>query len=303
MDRQTSANLDDLKLFCAVARLRSFSEVARQLDMAPATLSRRIQKFEREVDAQLLRRSTRHVEPTDAGALLLERAEGPLRGLEEALDCLAEESSEPRGRLRVTMPADLARHWLDVPLAGFVSRHPEIRLELELTARLVDLVEDGFDLAIRAAEPGTGSLIARPLARMPTALYASPDYLAGLPILHGPGDLGAVNALVLTGRRADREWNLAHSRERATVIPRGNVEVDDMGALIDLVAAGAGVALLPEPLVAEAVATNQLVQALPGWHGPEAAVFAVYLSRRMPMRLRLLLEHLRSWVAEQGNLA
>jgi DNA-binding transcriptional LysR family regulator len=142
---------------------------------------------------------------------------------------------------------------------------------------------------------------------MRTSLYASPGYLAALPALRAPQDLETVNALVLAGRGADREWILAHGREKTSLVPQGNVEVDDMGALISLVAAGAGVALLPTPLVAEAVATHRLVEALPGWRGPDAPVFAVYLSRRMPHRLRLLLEHVRAWVREQeaglGNLA
>ena len=137
--------LDDLQLFCAVARERSFTRVSEALGIPLATVSRRVANLERQLDSQLLRRSTRRVEPTDAGALLLERAEAPLRGLAEALECLAEESGTPRGRLRVTMPADLARYWLATPLASFASRHPEIRLELDLSSRVVDLAAEGFD--------------------------------------------------------------------------------------------------------------------------------------------------------------
>ena len=292
-----SVSLDNLKLFCAVARERNFSRVAAELGIPPATLSRRVAQLERELDAQLLRRTTRRVEPTDAGALLLERAEPAIERLAEALECLAEDTGSPRGRLRVTMPADLSRHWLAGTLADFSRRHPEIHLEIDLSSRMVDLLEEGFDLAIRAGRPPDESLIARPLANLPTALFASPSYLAALPPIRVPGDLAAANALVITGRSADREWVLEKGREQARVRPHGNVEVNDMTALVSLAAAGAGVALLPEPKVGEQAAEGSLSPVLPGWHGPQSPVYAVYTSRRMPLRLRLFLDHLREWAA------
>jgi len=289
-------SLDDLELFLAVARDLSFARASRDLGVPPATLTRRVQRLEQQLEAPLLRRSTRRVRLPDAGALLLERAEGPRRDLREALECLAEDSGAPRGRLRLTLPADLARLWLAAPLAAFAARHPEIRLELSLTGRLVDLVGEGFDLAIRAARPQSATLIARRLASLPTALYASPSYLAALPGLEHPRDLEAVNAIVLTGRSADRSWSLSRGREITQVAPRGNLEADDLGTVISLVVSGAGIALLPVPLVTGSRETGRLARVLPGWNGPEAPVYAVYLSRRMPLRLRLLLDHLRQWL-------
>jgi len=117
------ASLDDLQLFCAVAQERSFSRVSEALGIPLATVSRRVAHLEQQLDAQLLRRSTRRVEPTDAGALLLERAQAPLQGLAQALECLAEDTGTPRGRLRVTLPADLARYWLSTPIAMFAAKH------------------------------------------------------------------------------------------------------------------------------------------------------------------------------------
>lgn len=293
LTRPKIPSLDDLWLFCAVARERSFTHVANDLGIPLATVSRRIASLERQLDAQLLRRSTRRVEPTDAGALLLSRAEAPLASLADALQCLGEESTTPRGRLRVTMPADMARHSLAAALASFAARHPDIRLELDLSSRLVDLLAEGYDLAIRVARPTDGSLIARPLFQMRTRLFASPGYLASLPPIRHPRDLDAVNALVITGRDSDRTWALARGRERASVVPHGNVEVNDLGALISLAAAGAGVALLPESAPGEQAGSGGLVPVLDSWYGPDAPVFAVYATRRMPLRLRLFLDHLR----------
>lgn len=285
--------LEDLQLFAAVARLRSFSRAAGELGMPVATLSRRIAALERRLEAQLLRRTTRHVEPTDAGALLLERADEPLRALADALDCLGEESRRPRGRLRVTMPGDFAHSWLAGPIAAFAARHPEIRLELELTGRVVNLVEEGFDLAIRAGDEVPPGLVARLLTRMPTRLYASPAYLAGLPLLRHPRDLLQANALLMPARRADAEWTLRHGSERATVVPNGNLRVNDMTALIQLAAAGAGVALLPEPIAGRELETGRLVPLLAAWQGPSVPIHLVYAARRMPLRLRLFLDALR----------
>jgi DNA-binding transcriptional LysR family regulator len=299
----TRPSLDDLELFCAVGRERSFTRVARDLDMPLATLSRRVARLEQQLDAQLLRRSTRRVQLTDAGALLLARSEAPLAGLGQAFDCLAEDAGTPRGRLRVTLPADLARYWLSGALAAFAARHPEIRLEIDLSSRLVNLVEEGFDLAIRAGRPEETSLIARRLATLPNAVYASPSYLAALPAIRHPRDLASANALVLAGRRSDRRWTLRHGRETASVTPHGNLQVNDMSALAALAADGAGVAMLPLPAVDRHAAGGRLVDVLPGWRGPDTPVYAIYASRRMPLRLRLLLEHLRLSIAGPDGMA
>ncbi len=288
-----SPPLDDLQLFATVARLRSFSRAAAELAMPVATVSRRVAALERRLEAQLLRRTTRRVEPTDAGALLLERTDVPLRALADALDCLGEETRRPRGRLRVTMPAEFAHTCLAAPIAGFAARHPDIRLELELTGRVVNLVEEGFDLAIRAGEDLPPGLIARPLMRMPTGLYASPAYLASLPALCHPRDLHQVNAIVLPARRSDAEWTLSHGAERAAAAPRGNLVVNDMAALIQLAAAGAGVALLPEPLASREIESGRLAPVLAAWRGPTVTIHTVYASRRMPLRLRLFLDEIR----------
>jgi DNA-binding transcriptional LysR family regulator len=292
-----TVDLEALRLFCAVARARSFSRVARERAIPLATLSRRISALERQLDAQLLRRTTRRVEPTDAGSLLLERSEPALAQVDSAVECLSEESGRARGRLRITVPADFARHWLAAPLAGFALRHPDIRLELDVTDRVVNLVEERLDLAIRLGEQPDSSLVARRLATVANGLYASPGYLAALPPLAAPGDVEQLNALTLRGRRADREWRLKHGRREVTVTPRGNLTLNDMGALVALTTAGAGVALLPAPFVEPAVRSGALTRVLPEWEGPSTPVYAVYADRRLPARLRLLLDHLRDWLA------
>jgi DNA-binding transcriptional LysR family regulator len=290
-------SLDDLKLFGAVAAARSYSAAARELGVPLATLSRRIAALERRLGATLLTRSTRRVEPTDAGLLLAQRAEPALRELESAIDCLGEESARARGRLRITMPADLARECLAAPLAEFAARHPDVRLELDLSSRIVDLIAERVDLAIRAGSPPDSRLIARPLAQLAQALYASPGYLASLPALTRPGDLTRVNALVLAGRSIDREWPLTRGRRRVSVRPAGNVQVNDMGALIELTAGAAGIALLPSAFVRVLLEARRLTRVLPDWSGPVVPIHAIYPDRRIPARLRLLLEHLRQWLA------
>ena len=289
--------LDDLRLFGAVAQARSFSTAARELGIPLATLSRRISALERRLGATLLTRTTRRVEPTDAGLLLAQRAEPALRELEGAIECLGEESARPRGRLRVSMPADLARQCFAAPIAEFAARHPDIHIDLDLSPRIVDLIADRVDLAIRAGTPADSGLIARPLAQLAHALYASPAYLASLPALARPEDLSQVNALVLSGRRIDREWPLTRGRRSVSLSPAGNLQVNDMGTLIELVATGAGVALLPSGFVRVLVEARRLVRLLPEWSGPMVPIHAIYTDRRMPARLRLLLDHLRLWVA------
>ncbi len=264
--------LDDLRLFAAVAEARSFTSAARELGVPLATLSRRIALLERRLGATLLKRSTRRVEPTDAGMLLAERAMPALVDLQGALDCLGEDTARPRGRLKITMPADLARECFAVPLAAFSARHPDIRLDLQLTARVVDLIGDRVDLAIRVGVPADSSMIARPLAELAHALYASPAYLASMAAPVRPADLVDFNALVLSGRRIDLEWRLTRGRSESRVRPSGNLQVDDMGALIEFTAAGSGVALLPTGFVRSLLEARQLVRVLPEWYRTRYAV-------------------------------
>lgn len=285
-------DLNALRLFCAVARERSYTRAAADSGQPVATVSRRVAALEQQLGVQLLRRTTRRVEPTGAGQLLLERCEPVLATLAEAIDCLGEEAAQARGRLRVTLPADIARHWLAPALADFAGRHPEIRLELDLSARIVDLVAEGFDLAIRAGELPDSSLHVRRLGQFTHRLYASPSYLASLPPIAAPEELREVNALTMPGRRHDREWVLRRGRQEARVIPTGNLVLNDIGALLELAAAGAGVALLPELFVGDVVAAGRLVPILPQWSGPSAPVYALYADRRLPARLRLFLDHL-----------
>lgn len=288
----SGTDLNALRLFCAVARERSYTRAAADSGLPVATVSRRVAALEQQLGAQLLRRTTRRVEPTDAGQLLLERCEPVLASLAQAVDCLDEETGRARGRLRVTLPADLARHWLAPALADFAARHPDIRLELDLTARVVDLVAEGFDLAIRVGEQPDSSLHVRRLGHFSSRLYASPKYLASLPAITAPDQLREANALLLQGRRDDREWVLRHGRHEARVTPAGNLVLNDVGALIEVTAAGAGIALLPEQFVAEELARRRIVAVLPQWTGPAAPVYAVYADRRLPARLRLFLDHL-----------
>jgi len=293
------ADLNDLALFCRVARARSFTRAAQDGGVPLATISRRIAALERSMGTQLLKRSTRRVELTAAGEVLLERAEPAVKALLDAADCLGESTRVARGRLKVTMAADLAHFWLAAPLAEYSRRYPDVRLELDLSARRVDLIGENFDLAVRIGELEDSGLLRRFLARMSNGLYASPSYLAALPPIRSVKDLSQANALTLSARKADREWRLSRGRQRAAIVPTGNVAVTDMGVLMQLTVHGAGIALLPVAFAAEHAAAGRLQRVLPEWQGEPVAIHAVFAERRMPLRLRLMLDLLQAWGATQ----
>lgn len=289
-------NLDDLRLFTAVARAGSFSAAARELGVPKATLSRRIAAFERTLGVPLLFRSTRRLTLAEGGEALLARA-GPL--LDELVGVGDEVQSlqrEPRGRLRVQMPLDLLTDDIGEALAEFVSAHPQMTLQCAHyvgSAALGRLDPEAFDLTLLCYELSLppSDWIARPLMSLRQGLFAAPALAARVDSLAALTEAPAVTAV------NEAAWHFRAAGETRTVTPLARLELDSPALRLRAAQRGAGVTKAPVALAEPALAAGALV-ALSLPHEPVAlSVAMLYRSRTMPARVRVFMDFLQSRLA------
>lgn len=291
-------DLNELAVFVEVVRAGSFTAAARALRMPKSTVSRRVAELEARLGVQLLQRTTRSLRLTDVGAAYHERAARVVAEARAADQLVAELHAEPCGVLRVTAPPTFA--FLGPIVAELLALHPRVRVDMVCTDRVVDVVAEGFDVAVRAGRLQDSSLVARRLGTVQRHLVAAPAYLRLRPAPMKPAGL-AEHDVVLFG--ADREgdaWTLRSGKETVEVALKPRLVVNDYDVLREAVQAGLGIALLPDYLCAEAGKTLQRL--LPAWSGPEVPVHAVYpAGRHVPPKLTAFLELLKRRFAPRGR--
>jgi DNA-binding transcriptional LysR family regulator len=297
-DAPVPASSDNIATFVAVVRHQGLSAAARRLGLPKSTVSRRLVRLEQELGTQLLHRDARKVALTGPGRRFYESVLAPVEALDAAVTALAESSATPRGTIRVTAPPDLGRMVLAPMFVAFLEQNAEIELELVLTNRVADLVEEGIDVAIRAARQLEGALFARKLCPAELQLAAR----AGVPVDDDPRAL-AERPFVLRERGRMQTLKLERSgRTRRTLElqVQGRMRVDDYATMAELVAAGAGLGLMPALHVREGERSGRLARVLPAWSARAGHVFMVHPTRQLPARVRLLHDFLLSSFAQLG---
>ena len=291
---------DDLLLFARVVDSGSFSRAAERLHLPKSTVSRRVASLEARLGEKLLQRSTRRLSLTEFGQGVLEHARGVAGEVDNALALALHRQRKPTGRLRVSMPADFAHQALGDMLTQFALDHPDVQLELDLSPRRVDLIGEGFDIAVRMGElSADSSLAARLLARMDTALYASPDYLQrhGEPQL--PSALLDMHGLLILSRAGDpMPWELERGEERWRGVPLQRTLVNAPDMLLRMARAGVGIVAINAHFARDALAQGELVPVLPGWSLAPTKCWAVFPERKlMPLRSRVFIEAMSATLA------
>ena len=285
----------DLLLFSRVVDEGSFSRAAARLGMPKSTVSRRVAALEAHLGERLLLRTTRKLTITEFGEAVLAHAHHLADDVEAAEALAQSRQSEPTGRLRVSMPHDLANLALAPFLAAFAARHPKIVLDLDLSARFVDLVAEGFDVALR---PGglrdDATLAARRIATFSNALYAAPTYLARHDTPTEPEALMEHEALRVRGRAGDpMRWALRRNATQWEGVPPGRATANSPELLLRMALAGAGIAIVSEHFALRYVESGELVRVLPDWNVSPVDLWAVFPGRRlMPARTRAFLDAL-----------
>jgi DNA-binding transcriptional LysR family regulator len=291
MDMELEAN--DLLLFARVADEGSFSRAAERLGLPKSTVSRRIAALESQLGERLLLRTTRKLTVTDFGTGMLAHAHQVAAEVDAALALAQHRQSEPRGRLRVSMPHDLANTVLAPALAAFVLKYPSITLELDLSSRRVDLIGENFDVALRmGALPDDASLAARQLTVFSHGMYASPDYLRQRGTPDTPEQLLQHDALHLLGRSGEiLPWVLHRDGVAWQGEPPVRAAINAPDQLLRLALAGAGIARLVDHFAESYVSRGELVPVLPDWELPTSTAWVVFAGRRlMPSRTRVFID-------------
>jgi DNA-binding transcriptional LysR family regulator len=267
-----------VELFVRVAELRSFRAAGDALGVPRSTVSRRIAELENALGTRLFHRTTRNVELTSAGKTYFRACAPALGAITEAGRALTAKSEEAAGRLRVTAAVTFAETLLGEVVAECLARHPQMRLELVLTDRHVDLVAEKFDLAFRSGTLKDTSVVAHELGRARLRCFASREYLRerGTPLT--PRELRRHECILFTPHAPREHWTF-HSRGRAVEVPvRGRLVVNSMPLVTEAAARGLGIARLPEAAVAQWAKPNPLVEVLDAYAPPARPVYAVHAS-------------------------
>ena len=274
-------NPQRLAVFGAIVRAGSISKAAIALGTAKSVLSRQLAKLEDELGARLIQRSTRRLMLTEIGELVFAEVGQMDRALANIEQLTEQHQSEVKGRLRVSCPRPLGQRYLVPLLAEFTRAHPKVEVALSVDDRLVDLIAEHVDVALRVAHLEDSTLVARKLCDNPRVLVASPAYLErrGMPAL--PEDLPAHDCLLYTsGARVFDEWLFSKDAVSTTVRVAGRIQMNDGMALVAGAVAGGGVMVIDRLLVAHELASGSLVQLLPDYHlRAGQPVYAVYPAR------------------------
>ena len=283
-----------LEAFAKVAETQSFSEAARRLRSSKSAVSRHVAALEADLGARLLHRTTRSLTLTEAGRSYYERASRILADLEEADASVSQLQAAPRGRLRVNAPMSFGFLHLAAALGDFLTRYPEIELDVALTDRFVDLVDEGVDVAVRIGNLSDSSLVARRLAVIRRVVCASPDYLKARGVPQTPDDLKTHDCLINTNMGAGREWRFAHQGGKPWPVEVNGRMSSNNGDMLRVAALrGHGFVDLPTFIVGEDLKAGTLVGVLEPYVAQHLTLNAVYpTARHLSPKVRAFVDFL-----------
>ena len=283
LEQPAMQDLNDLYYFAMVVEHGGFAAAERALGIPKSRLSRRITQLEADMGVRLLQRSTRRFAVTDVGTSVYRHAQSMLEEAQAAQEVVERLSAEPRGVVRVGVPVSLAQQQMPMLLPDFLALHPQVRVQLHVSNRRVDVINEGFDVAIRVRNKldDDGSLVMRSFGQIQELLVASPAYLDGMGRPVVPGDLDQHVTMTMGEDEARQRWEL-QGEDGATVRVdlKPRVAGSDFPMLMALARQGIGITMLPETLCAEAVRAGELEVVLPGWRLPQGICHAVFASRR-----------------------
>ncbi len=284
-----------LVAFVRTVESGSFSAASRLVGSSQSAISKSVAALERRLGVKLIQRSTRTLSLTTEGQAYYERVAPLLRAIEDAED-VVQGAATPSGLIRVSAPQELGRMLIAPWSAGFLARYPEISLELGVTDRYVDIIREGFDVAIRMGALADSDLVGRKIGTIRFALSASPNYLARAGLPGSVDDLSGHSFVRYTA--AGRPWSYVQAD--GTPLPAtGRFFTDDTGSIREAVLSGAGIAYLLHVTVAQDIAAGRLVELLPELALPRMQVFAVHaFGRQLPVRTRLFIDALTAHLAE-----
>lgn len=286
MDRLLS-----MSVFAKAVETGSFSAAGEALRMSSQLVGKHVQTLEHHLGVRLINRTTRRQHLTEAGFAFYERVKIILAEVEAAEGMAAMSGGTPRGRLRINAPVSFGVHALSKRLPDYMAMYPEVSVDMSLSNRYVDLIDEGFDVAFRVGELSDSGLIARALAPYRLRLCAAPSYLAGHPSITHPADLEQHECLGFSYTELRTRWTFQGPEGEIAVPVSGRLMVDSGEALLMAARAGMGLLLQPCELVREDMAAGRLVQVLPDYPIPTRPFHLLYApDRRMTPKLRSFID-------------
>ena len=273
-------DLNDMILFTRVVDCGSISAAGREIGQPKSTISRRLKQLEEGLGVRLLQRTTRSLKLTELGAVFYDRCKRVRTEVEEAERWVSLGQEKPRGVLRVTAPVETGFARIGKLIAKYSESYPEVSIELDMSNRLVDLVEEGYDLAIRAGTLPDSRLVARKLGNTQMLVCSSPSYLAKQGTPRSPRELGNHQMVLYGTSRRRQSFTFLGAMGKISVQLEPKHCANSLQVLRDMVKSGYGITLLPESHVNRDIANGSLLRLLEHWHLPEDGIYAVYPSPR-----------------------
>lgn len=285
-------NTSDLRAFHAVVELGTLSGAAAMLEVPKSTIGRRLSRLEAELDLQLVIRTPRKITITSVGMRLHRMSLPVLAELDEVKSALLDEAEQPKGDLRIAVPEDVATVWMGELCGRVIHKHPKLRIQLVASTEPVNLLADGYDVALRihiGSLADVTSIKARPLCKVDVGLYASPSYVEQHTRIRRPHDLGSHACLSMAS--LGPTWTLHKSRDEQAIKPNRALTSNDHHAIREAACAGAGVAVLPSFLCTRELAEKRLVRVLKSWSIREARLSLLWPNTRyLSPRTRVFLD-------------
>ena len=284
-------NLGDLDIFARVVSAGSMSAAGRELGLSPAVVSKRLRRLEDRLGTRLLQRTTRQISLTEAGQGFYERVVAILAGIEDAEAFVSRRSALARGTLKVSAPTSFGRMHIAPHINAFMEANPDLAINLVLSDEFVDIVGEGYDIAIRIAELSDSSLVARKLAPVRRILCAAPDYIAKYGT---PRSLDELVEHVCLPPHNGESWRLEGKAGPLTYRPTGPLQTNSSEVIRECVIGGVGIALRSTWDIGEELASGRLVQVLPEFEGSRnVAIYGLYASRRfLAAKVRVFIDYL-----------
>ena len=285
-----------MQVFNRVAELRSFAASARELGMSTSSVSRHVSDLEDELGVRLFNRTTRRLSLTNEGSVYLRRSAAILSDLDDLHRTTQDQHRAPQGRLRVTASLTLGEAWVVLILPGFLEKYPDVFVELDLTNRVVDLVEEGFDVGIREGDLTDSSMIARSLMGLRYIVCASPKYIEKYGEATHPDQLKNHRCILFyQPNRQSEDWWFDIDGKETWINVDGVMSVNNAWAARDLACSGVGICYVPEFVVKDDLVDGSLVQIMPEFVNAAEPVHAVYPTKRhLSARVRVFVDYLVS---------
>lgn len=290
--------LSRIEVFMQVVETGSFSAASERLGITRAAASKAVSQLEKSLGGRLLNRTTRHVSSTESGAIYFARCKHILEDLEEADDIVSGLSGKPKGTLRISAPSVFGQHHLIPLLSEFTRRYPAVKVDMNVSNQFVDLVGEGYDLAIRISHLDNSDMIAQRLTCCKHVVVASPEYLHRAPALHTPEDLKN-HACVLYSFTSGAKWPFVREGIDHSIKISPTLMTNHPEAILESAIHGIGLTILPTFIASDAITKGKLKIVLQDYATLTLDIYAVYLSRHyLPLKVRVFVDFLKQKITD-----